>query len=365
MTQIDTDELKAIARNNFNRIPSVRGDQPKAFFQTLLIWLAEWSGIKQFRQDITLGYCALVLAPEIVTRGIVPEGGNEVFCFKDDKTPLLGGNIYITDYALNRVFCFAGGCKDLNDTIRMLKKNGVSDLPFVAFDTDSQTVYVFEDGGEKITWKFLLREDIPRPFTIDVFEEMLEDVYVQSLKYPNGYPPIWYNAKERIPCKETEMVIQSHVACILRARAQGCRTSDSKPEWLIVIEEQNNAGRVDIAVYRDQSCIVVSELKVLRQYRYPDPNRRKKRLEAAKTREQKKAAMAPSPVSAETNEKWALRGARQVKRYKIADGAKSAALILYDMRETNADLPGVKTQCIDGDVRYLRYYLHNQLPDER
>lgn len=363
MTQIDTSELKSIALKNYNRIPPGRGDIPKSFFQTVFIWLAEWSSEKRFKQEIPSGYCAIVLAPQIVEKEVT-NGAEEVLFFKEDKTPILGGNIYLTDYAINRVFRYLGACRDLNDIICMLKENGFSLLPFVAFDTDSQTVYVFHEGEKKKPWRFLLREDIPRPFTIDVFEEMLDEVYIENLKYPSVYPPIWHNAKERVPCKQTELVIQGHVACILRAKAQGPNTSASEREWLLVVEEQNNAGRVDIAVYRDQACIVASELKVLRHFRHPDPNKRKMKLERAKTEEQKKAAMAFTSVSAKMNENWALRGARQAVRYKIADSAKSAALILYDMRETDADLPTVRTQCINDDVRYVRFYLHNQLPDE-
>ena len=67
MTQIDTSELKSIALKNY-RIPPGRGDIPKSFFQTVFIWLAEWSSEKRFKQEIPSGYCAIVLAPQIVER---------------------------------------------------------------------------------------------------------------------------------------------------------------------------------------------------------------------------------------------------------------------------------------------------------
>jgi len=167
MTQIDTGELKAIARRNYNRIPPTRGDSTKSYFHEVLMWLAEWSGVKKVRQTVAPGYCAFVLAPEIVS-GDVPQGAEKLSFFKEDQTPLLGGNIYLTGYAINQVFRYPGTCGDLDETIRMLEEKGISDLPFVAFDTDSQTVYVFAEGGEKMTWRFPLRVDLPRPFTIDV-----------------------------------------------------------------------------------------------------------------------------------------------------------------------------------------------------
>jgi hypothetical protein len=363
MTQIDTGELKAIALKNYNRIPSQRGDDPKAFFHTVLMWLADWCGAKRRRATISPGYCAFVLGPELLS-GAPPVGAQETFFFKEDSTPLLSGNVYLSDYAMNRVLCFSGECKDLSDTVRMLIANNLSGFPFVAFDTDSQTVYVFTDGETEMTIKFVLDVDLPRPFTIDVFEEILEDIYVQSLKYPSGLP-LWHDAEYRVPCKDTESVIQSHVAWILRAMAHGSnKATSSELDWLTVVENKNNAGRVDIVIYRDQQCIVVSELKVLRHCRYPDLARRKMKLADAKTQEEVEKAMRPTPVKDEVNERWAMHGARQAARYRTANGARSAALVLYDMRENDTDVPAVKVQCATDDVRYLRYYLHNELPAE-
>jgi hypothetical protein len=359
MTQIDASELRAIALRNYNRISPARSDDFHSYLRTVLMWLADWSAVKGVREDFTPGYCAFVLDPETV-QGSIPEGAEERLCFKDDSTPLLGGSVYLTDYAINRVVCYPGKCRDLNEVVRMLAGKCISDLPFVAFDTDSQTVYVFEEGARGVTWQFALRVDLPRPFTIDVFEEMLGDVYLQHLKYPSGYPPIWHDAQRRVPCRDTELVIQSHVACILSARAQGSRASSSESEWLTVVEKKNNGGRVDIAVFRDQACVVVSEVKVLRHCHYPDPKKRTRRLATA----QKSAPMAPIPVRAGLNEKWALHGARQAVRYRDADNAQSAALVLYDMRELDADLPTVRKQCAADGVRFLRYYLNNELRDK-
>jgi len=363
MTQIDTDRLKAVALRNFNRIPGERGDTPHSYVETALLWLAEWCGAKKIRDAISPGYCAFVLAQE-TDGAIIPENAELVDYFKEDSTPELGGNIYLTDYALNKVLRCRGSCKDLNEVVNMVRENGFEGDPFVAFDTDSQAIYAFEDGAAEMTFRFILREELPRPFTIDVFEDVLDDIYDQNLKFPDVYPPIWHERKNRIPCKETELVIQGHIVGILKARAQGSRVSASESDYLTIAEEKNNAGRVDIAVYRDQACVVVSELKVLRHCRYPDPNKREKRLNEATTQEEREQAMAPITVPATTNEKWALRGARQAARYRVADGARSAALVLFDMRETDAELSSVKSQCDSTGVRYMKYYLYNEIPKE-
>lgn len=363
MMQINTSELKTIALRHYNIIPSTRGDDLKSFLQLILIWFAEWIGDKQFRKDVKPGYCAFVLAPEIVS-GKLPEGAEEIFYFKEDTTPILGGNVYLTDYALNRVLRYCGDCHDLSDIIVLLKKINVCDLPFVAFDVETHTIYVFIDGAaEALSLKFPLRADIQRPFTIDVFVEMLDDIYRQNLKYPEAYPPIWHAPKERIPCKETELIIQSHLCWILKARAQGSKKSSSESEWLTLVEDKNNAGRVDIAVYQDQACIVVSELKVLRYCHFPDLNKRHKKLARARTKTEREAAKKPQKVSAKFNEKWAMRGARQAARYKESSAAQSAALVLYDMRDKDEDISDAQDQCAADCVKYVRYYLHNELSD--
>lgn len=362
MIQVDTSELKTIALRNLNKIPATRGDGFRAFLHVILIWLAEWAGDKARRTDIRTGYCAFVLAPDLVG-GDGPGQSEKTFHFKEDTTPLLGGNVYLTDYALNRVWKYPAECRDLNGVISILTKGGFADLPFVAFDVDAQSVYIFAEGAATLSLRFPLRTGAPRPFTIDVFMEMVQEIYRQSLQYPEGYPPIWHNREGHVPCRETELIIQGHVACILKARAQGNKSLTDESEWLTIAEAKNNAGRVDIAVYDRNACVVVSELKVLRHCHFPCPDKRQKRLAAASNAKERKAAMTPQPVGASTNEKWAFRGARQAARYKEAEGSPSAALLLFDMRVEDEDLPAVRARCMQDDIRYARYFLHNRLPD--
>jgi hypothetical protein len=363
MTQFDPVELKSIALRNYNKIPTARGDDLDSYFQVALIWLAEWIAEKKHRKDIKSGYCAFVLAPDVAT-GAIPPGAEETYYFKEDATPALGGNVFVTDYALNRVLRYTATCRDLSDIVASIKKNNLSDRPFVAFDVDGQTVYVFSEGVGAISLKFPLRIEIRRPFNMDAFMELLTDIYIQNLKFPARYPGVWHEPANRVPAKATELLIQSHVCAILRARAQGSNKLASDSEWLTLVEEKTNAGRVDISVYRAQSCIVVSELKVLRHCHCPDEVKRRKRLDVAKTDAQRASAMSPQLVPAETNEKWALRGARQAARYKLSLAAQSAALVLYDMRDKDAEIPSVQTQCKVAGVAYARYYLNNEIPDE-
>jgi hypothetical protein len=363
MTQVDTKELKSIALQNYNKIPPSRGDDLNSYFQVALFWLTDWVADKPLRSGVKPGYCAFVLAPDVVT-GDIPEGAEEAYYFKEDTTPKLGGNVYLTDYALNRVLRYPDTCCDLSEIVALIKKKNVSDRPFLAFDVDTQTVYVFSHGVAARSLKFLLRPDIPRPFTIDVFEEMLDDIYRNNLKYPAHYPGVWHDASMRVPCKATELLIQSHVCTILKARAQGSQKSASRSEWLTFVETKTNAGRVDVSVYRHSACVVVSELKVLRHCHFPEDHKRNKKRAAGKTKKERNAMMKLRPVSAAFNEKWAMRGAQQAARYKDAEAAESAALILYDMRDKDVDIPAVQSQCKTDGVRYVRYYLHNELSEE-
>ena len=362
MTQVDTSELRSIALRNYNKIPPSRGDNLSSYFQVAFIWLAEWIAEKEYRTSgVKPGYCAFVLAPHVVT-GEIPKGAEVTYYFKEDATPMLGGNLYLTDYQLNRVLRYPNECHDLSDIVALIKRHNISERPFVAFDVDTQIVYVFSHGVAERPLKFHLRADIQHPFTLEVFIEMLNNIYLQNLKYPERYPGVWHDPETRVPCKATELLIQSHVCAILKARAQGSRRSRSEREWLTIMEEKTNAGRVDISIYRESACVVVSELKVLRHCRYPDEHKRNQKLAAAETATERAAAMRPLPVSSEFNEKWAMRGARQAARYKAADDAEYALLVLYDMRDKDADIPAVQSQCNSDGVCYVRYYLHNELP---
>jgi hypothetical protein len=174
MIQVDAQELRTIALRHYNRIPTARGDDLKSFLQLVLTWLCEWIVDKKFRRNVQPGYCAFVLAPEIVA-GELPEGAEKTFQFKEDTTPNLGGNVYLTDYALNNVLRYSAGCQDLNDIIKSLMAKKLSHLPFIAFDVDAQLVYVYDDV-KTLSWKFPLRAEIQQPFKLEERVDKLEPV---------------------------------------------------------------------------------------------------------------------------------------------------------------------------------------------
>jgi hypothetical protein len=342
LKSVDSETLKDIAFKNLNRVPPGRGDDVGSYIHTILVWLAEWAVESQHRTKIPPGYCAFVLEPE-QARPDPPKGAKEAHFFKEDKTPLLGGNVYITDYALNKVYRYSGKCRDLNEIAGELAKRELGDRPFVAFDVETQTVYICASGMATRPTPVPLRQDIPDPFDEDAFKAILDDIYRDNLRYAEPYPGLWYDTKERIPCKATELIVQSHICAILKARAQGSGRSTGR--WLTISEKKNNAGRIDIAIYLSEHCIVAAEIKVLR-FRHYNPDVKK----AIK-------------VTPDFNEKWAKRGARQARRYKESEPSDYGVLVLYDMRDKDEDAQGALDDCKRLDVRYLRYYLHNGTPD--
>jgi len=339
---VDSDVLKKIALSNLNRVPAGRGDDVSSFIHTILIWLVEWAVESKQRRKTPPGYCAFVLAPEQPLSDPSRQA-NEVLFFKEDRTPLLGGNIYTTDYALNKVFQYTCKCRDLNELASQIKLLGFADRPFVAFDVETKRVYVCTLGLATRPTFVPLRQGIPRLFDLNAFKTILDDIYRDNLKYAEPYPGLWYDAKERVPCKETELIVQSHICAILKARAQGSGLTTGR--WLTISEKKNNAGRIDIAIYSSAACIIAAEIKVLRFRRH--------------NMDVKKAIA----VRPHFNQKWAERGARQAQRYREAEPADFGVLILYDMRDRDEDIQAAIDECKKLGVTHLRYYLFNEIPD--
>lgn len=344
MTAVPIDVFRGIARQHLNTISHARGDSVNSFVETVLMWLAQWAAEKQYRADIPPGYCAIVLDADAAMNEQLPGFDYQEF-FKEDHTPLLGGKVFLADYALNRVHRHDANCRDLGNVTKALRAVGYADRPFIAFDVETLTVFIHEQGAQSRPSTFPIRPKIQEPFNTAVFQGILDDIYNQSLRYPQPYPGLWYDTMKRIPVRNTELIVQSHLGTILRARALGHGTSGGA--WLTIRERENNAGRADIAVYQQEKCIVISEIKVLRERRF------RRDQDAAKAQK----------VSPKVNERWARRGAWQAERYKNAEPAQSAVLVLYDMRETDADIESAKKECEKRSVKHLRYYLYNEIPD--
>jgi hypothetical protein len=337
-------ELQDWALRQIGSVTTGKSGEIKGFLETVCLWLADWCAEKSLRSKTKTGYCALVLDPDVVAVAQGAKFNLKVF-FKEDYSPQLGGNLYVTDYALNRVHCHSAHCSDLDEVARLIKKQGLSTRPTVVFDTDSQTLFIFETGIEGNPVKFQLRVPLPQKFGYSHFAQILDRIYKGSLRYPETLPAIWNNPSTHVPGREVERTIQGHVCEILKYHTQGHNYLGGTP--VVVRERQTNVGIADVVVLVGASCIVAAEMKVLRQRHFSDKKSKN------------------TSVSAAFNEWWASRGAKQAAQYKDVEDAKDGVLLLYDMRSKDDDFASVVALCTSLAVHYKRYYLYNKGPNPK
>jgi hypothetical protein len=337
MIDLDSEEGRRWALRTIGSVTSSKSGEVADFIDTACLWIAKWCATKTKRQQIKIGYCAIVLNPDASQGTFKP-------WFKEDLTPSLANNVYVSDYALNRVRAIPGRCADLAETISRITNHALTDRPCVVFDTDSQAVFVFVTGVGSKPFRFQMEIPLELAFDAAEFLKMLQKIYVESLRYPETLPAIWMDPANYIPGREAERTIQGHVCQVLKYSLQGYNYIGGTP--IVIRERANNAGRADVVVLVGMECRIASEMKVLRQ-RYFSYKRAKARA-----------------VSAKFNERWANRGARQAARYKVVESAIDGVLVLYDMRKTDADIQSAKKLCSDLGVGYARYFLHNTGPSD-
>lgn len=343
MSNSESENLKEWALANIGGIAETKSGEIDNFVETACLWLAEWCATKSRRKKTGTGYCAFMLDPDLVATPAVTPFKERQF-FKEDHTPNLGGSVYITDYALNRVHQIVARCADLNEVIDLANQHNLMGRSAVVFDTDSQTVFVFSSGFKGKPKKFSLRVPLPTNFDCAEFVKLLDTVYVQSLRYPESLPAFWNDPNQYVPGRQIERTIQGYICEVLKYSMWGHQYSGQTP--ILIRERVNNAGRADLVILAGAECIIAGEIKVLRQRYFSNEK--------------------PSPraVSAKFTLWWAKRGAYQAFRYKEVEQAKEGILILYDMRKKDADLIPVLELCKSKKIVHKRYYLHNKTPKE-
>jgi len=337
-------ELQEWALREISSVTAGKSGETKGFLETVCLWLANWSAEKSLRTKTKVGYCALVLDADLVA--VAPVGKFEARgFFKEDYTPNLGGSLYITDYALNRVHRLSAQCSDLEEIASLIEAQGLSARPSVVFDTDSQTLFIFETGFASKPIKIKLPGSLPAKFSYSNFMQMLDQIYKGSLRYPETLPAIWNDPGGYVPGREAERTIQGHVCELLKYQTQIHNYLAGTP--VVIRERANNVGKADVVVVVGSTCIVAGEMKVLRQRHFSDQK------------------PVPRSVSAAFNESWAKRGAKQASQYKDVEDAKEGVLLLYDMRNKDEDIPSVVALCASLKVHHKRYYLHNTGPNPK
>ena len=266
--------------------------------------------------------------------------------FKDAYPSTLGGSVYLSDYALNRVHCKCIPAQDVDSTVYALRRAGFDKTPAIVFDVEIQKVFLFEEGVAGRYSAFTLGMPLPKPFDFAAFIDLMREVHEQELKYPTEHPRLWTDPAKRVPCEAAERVIQLHLVFALKYSAYMANLQEEG--WIIARESEHIAGRTDITVRVENKCLVAAEIKVLRHCRCPKKDAKKRKK--------------PTRVSDKFNEWWALRGANQAVRYKAKEKAEEGVLLIYDMRSTDSDIKSVVAQCKTLNVHHKRYFLQNALP---
>lgn len=331
--QSKTDLMRSVAAENLNSIPVADSITPRGFLENVSNWLGSWWRLRQKWTTVSPGYCALVFDPDFSTQAEA-KGYELVRLFREAKSKNLGGAVYVTDYSLNKVYRKKGAFEDANAIVKELEAGGLSKAPTVLFEPEAGILLLAQGGASEplVTTQLGVFDGL---LTVANVDKLLEGLYNSTLKYPETFPHVWFEKAKFIPIFKAEKLYQGLAFIHLRAMTQDT--------WLVVREDQNNAGRTDLTLSTlNPLTTYVLEIKVLKSFHY-DANGKPK----------------PRPYKPEENEAWANSGVDQVMGYRLAQRAAAAFLLLYDMRDTNADIASVVARCGKESVEHRRYYIHN------
>ena len=326
------DLMRTVAASNVNSIPVAPSDTPTAFVEAASNWLGKWWRIRPSWQNISPGYCALVLDPDFASKTAFKDFAL-VQMFRDAPAMTLGGAIYVTDGVLGKVYRKQGGFDDANALIGGLEAAGLADQPIVMFEPEAGIMFLAEKGINAHYIRMPPLGVFSAELTVANVDKLLTSLYVTTLKYPTTFPQVWFKPEKFIPIFEAEKLFQGIALIHLRATAQ-----DS---WSVRPEDDNNAGRTDISLSTiTPKCVFVLEIKVLKSFRY---NAKGYNL----------------TYSAAKNLEWANEGITQVVGYRTAQQASEAFLLLYDMRQKDKDIAAVKEKCLAQKINHRRYFIFN------
>src|ERR1700722_5055896 len=326
------DMMKQVAADHLSSIPSAKRNDPRAFKEAAVNWFGHWWKTRSSWESIAPGYCALVLNHEFTAAGI-PAGFSEKLLFRDAPDPNLGGHIHISDFSLIRVFRDQGGHTDADSICRRLKTLNLGAAPCVLFAPEAGVMLVAEQGVSGNIARATLT-NFDGNLSVPNIDALLMGLYDTSLKYPETFPHIWFKKDKFIPIFQAEKLYQNLLYLYLKASTQGT--------WVVVREDQTNAGRTDLTLTAlNPEFVVVVEMKVLKSFFFHQAGKPVKKF------------------SNDDNQAWADSGVDQVCEYRTAKQAKEAFLLLYDMRKKHLILSKVCERCTSKSVNLRKYDIFN------
>jgi hypothetical protein len=330
-TPTKKDLMALVAASNLNSIPIAPSGTPDAFVQFVSNWLGKWWRLHEKWQRVSPGYCALVCDPDFNTNAAFNHF-ELVELFREAPSATMGNAIYVTDGVLGKVYRKRGSFGDAGAIVKAINDIGLSQTPAVLFEPEVGTMLLAKDGVTRPP--IVMQFGVFSPsLTIENVDKQLNWLYTSTLKYPTNFPQIWFDAPKFIPIFDAEKLFQSTALIHLRAVAQD--------NWFVRPEDDNNAGRTDLSISTiNPHCVFVLEIKVLKSFKY-------------------NAKSLCITHKEEKNVTWADEGISQVIGYRTAQQASEAFLLMYDMRQNDADFTAVNQRCSTENVLSRRYFIYN------
>ncbi len=324
--------MQEVVEAHLNSIPAAKSGDTRSFIEAAANWFSNWWSMKPNWGKISPGYCAIVLNHKFDEGGL-PGGFAEKMYFRDAPASNIGGRIYVSDYSLTRVFSDAGEHMDVDSIFRQLKATKLETAPCVIFAPETGILLIAENGiSTNVAHTKLARFD--GNLTVANVDHLLTSFYDTSLKFPETFPQIWWKKEACVPMFQAEKLYQNLLFIYLKANTQNT--------WVIVREDQSNAGRTDLTLNAlNPQIVFVVEMKVLKSFFFDRRGRPARKF------------------NRQQNIDWAYSGVDQVRDYQTAKAAREAFLLLYDMREKHDVLKRVATRCKKEKVLLRKYDIFN------
>lgn len=340
---VDRSSMQASLRARLQTVNSRESDSSQAFLLRVSEWMHVWFGLcldqKGAKGIKGIAPFAVVMPP---LGGVDPSAGWADAPFFDEAPPAdLGGCIAVTSTSFAHVQTLSTDCTRLEDLGKRLVELGLRNQPMAVVVPCKGLVRLCPGGvfSERIS----ISLDAAPLTDVDetTMDRELASFHDSHTRYPNGFAHVWHDRKLRVLRREAEEIVRDALYIYLHYKAFRSKT--------LVREHQTPVGRSDISVLDNSSnqpiTACVMELKVLRS-RGMTKSKNEKRYKP------------------EAMRRHCLMGVKQAIKYKSVESAPLAYLCLYDGRDSDAEVPDVKTAADAGFILYRRYFMETSTRDD-
>lgn len=333
------EDLKAVAQEGAGSLSPRPSDSAFAFLLEAMHWVIEWAARHGPVKSARVLPFAL-MAHDLNLLREDPRWALKLL-FKEAHPLGVGGHLFATSTSMFEVRARKTRARDLSSLAEELLRDDLVDLPTVIVDPAAGCMHLCPLGAAQPRLRLRLQGDRTTALSQGAVDEALEQFHLEQTAYPDGFAHVWYDRKTRVLLRQAEAIVRDQLMLFLHREFT---------DQLILREELHPAGRSDISIHEmangwKASCLL--ELKVLR------------------TRGLCKSLRSPTKsYSAESMLRHALRGLRQVSKYKASSQASLAYLCAFDGRDEDAELPEVVARAADGLVHWRRFFMHTSTRDD-